>query len=613
MNKPFIFKENTDKFNESKKFLFWGYRFLSLFLISAALTFCTLKLSTYTGVYENFAIYYEKPLILLINFLPIFSLFSFTYLLYGKLWPSFLTTAIPFLSIGLGNYYKLKLRGDTALFSDIENVFLGLTVAVDGEYDITPDFKVWLILAFFVIALLFLIFLTPGKIKLKKRFIFAIIPAILFIISITICFNAKLYSSDRVCTQTRWAQTQHRSEHGCVYSFINSINDVLNAKPKGYNAKETKAILDSYTESDIPNDKKVNIIMIMREGSNDISKLTSAPGIDWSCYDSFKELQNESYTGKLFTNIFAGGTVDTERCVITGSYKLKNNYSKTNSYARYFKSQGYTVVGSHPSNDWFYNRKNMNAMFGFEEYFFIENYYNKYFDSPWSFTDKIHFDDLIEQFENRDKSKPYFNFSVTIQGHAPYSSDIITDGISRVSEDYTVYAQNVLSNYLNITDSKNAALKEFVDYFKTVDEPVVLCVFGDHNPWLGDANSVYAELGVNLDLSTQEGLKNYYQTEYLIWGNNAAKEILGNDFKGKNDTAISPCFLMNVLFNELGFEGPSYMKYMNNFMQTTPIITSSNIGIKNGTLTSYSDEELKSLQYMTYFWNNNLIYNSEEK
>ena len=156
-------------------------------------------------------------------------------------------------------------------------------------------------------------------------------------------------------------------------------------------------------------------------------------------------------------------------------------------------------------------------------------------------------------------------------------------------------------------------MKEFVDYFKTVDEPVVICVFGDHNPWLGDAQSVYAELGINLDLTTQDGLRNYYQTEYLIWGNNAAKEILNNNFTGHNDTAISPCFLMNVLFEELGYEGPSYMKYMNDFMKTTPIITSSNIGIKNGILTTFSEDELKNLDFINYYWNNNLIYKDGEK
>ena len=45
------------------------------------------------------------------------------------------------------------------------------------------------------------------------------------------------------------------------------------------------------------------------------------------------------------------------------------------SYARYFASQGYHTEGSHPSHDWFYNRKNVNEYLGFDDYYFLENHY----------------------------------------------------------------------------------------------------------------------------------------------------------------------------------------------------------------------------------------------
>ena len=62
---------------------------------------------------------------------------------------------------------------------------------------------------------------------------------------------------------------------------------------------------------------------------------------------------------------------------------------------------------------------------------------------------------------------------------------------------------------------------------------MVIVLFGDHNPWMGDANSVYSKLGIDLDLSTKEGFLNYYATRYLIWANDAAKEVLGCDFQGE--------------------------------------------------------------------------------
>ena len=52
---------------------------------------------------------------------------------------------------------------------------------------------------------------------------------------------------------------------------------------------------------------------------------------------------------------------------------------------------------------------------------------------------------------------------------------------------------------------------------------MVIVVFGDHNPWLGDGNAVYKAIGLDLDFSTEEGFYNYYSTRYLIWANDAAK------------------------------------------------------------------------------------------
>jgi hypothetical protein len=83
-------------------------------------------------------------------------------------------------------------------------------------------------------------------------------------------------------------------------------------------------------------------------------------------------------------------------------------------------------------------------------------------------------------------------------------------------------------------------------------------------PWMGDGNSAYKELGVNLDVSTYEGFMNYYSTEYIIVANDAAKKVLGNDFTGKGPVT-SPCFLMNLLFDEMGCKGPDFMQYTDSF------------------------------------------------
>lgn len=70
-------------------------------------------------------------------------------------------------------------------------------------------------------------------------------------------------------------------------------------------------------------------------------------------------------------------------------------------------------------------------------------------------------------------------------------------------------------------------------------------------------------MNINWDLSTVEGFVNYYQTPYLIWGNDGAKKTFNKDFVGEGST-ISPNFLMAELFQYLGWEGNEYMQYITN-------------------------------------------------
>ena len=78
------------------------------------------------------------------------------------------------------------------------------------------------------------------------------------------------------------------------------------------NEKQVKTILSNYEEVDMPEEKKVNIVSIMLEAYCDLSVYD---GITFSVdpYQNFHKLQEISCHGSLYTNIFAGGTIATER------------------------------------------------------------------------------------------------------------------------------------------------------------------------------------------------------------------------------------------------------------------------------------------------------------
>lgn len=73
-------------------------------------------------------------------------------------------------------------------------------------------------------------------------------------------------------------------------------------------------------------------------------------------------------------------------------------------------------------------------------------------------------------------------------------------------------------------------------------------------------------LNIDLDFSAVDGFLNYYETPYIIWGNNAAKDISYNNLVG-NGSVISPNLLMTEIFQQFGWNGNEYMQYLSDFKQ----------------------------------------------
>ena len=379
-----------------------------------------------------------------------------------------------------------------------------------------------------------------------------------------------------------------------THLFLYSVKEAFPEPPEGYSEEAALEILTSYEAQDIPEEKKVNVIGLQLEAFNDLERL-GVEGIAPEVYEKYRALEAESYAGDLITNIFAGGTVRTERSFLTGDVTLEDFRRDTGSYVWYFKDQGYVTEGIHPYHDYYYNRKNVNSYLGFDEYWFFQNRYDALNDGHIAMDDVL-FPDLLQFYQNRDKSTPYFNFTVTYQGHGPYATDALegTDGWwdGDHSDESTYY---ILNNYLDSVHETGELLWDFVEALRADPDPVVLVAFGDHNPWLGYSNSAYRDLGVNLDTSTEEGFYNYYGTRYLIWANDAAKEVLGKDFTGQG-SAVSPCFLMNVLFDQCGWGGGSaYLQLMDEVMEQVPVINTDGFYVEDGQVTKTLSEDAQAL------------------
>lgn len=590
------------------KLLYAGYTCLALLAMGTSLGVVSMYFGTGHYLMPMFLSYFRVDYLPFLNIFPVVICIFLLYFIFNRVWVSFLLTAVITMGLTWINYFKLLFRNDPLLAADLSLCFESLEMA--GQYDIQFNWKFYCVIAACILGTVASFYLV----RMKMRSVGARLAGIVIVILVGSYVFHNIYMDSKIYRITenngfinKWSSTQVYISKGFIYPFIYSIKANIDSPPAGYNEKQAKKILESYAYSEIPENKRVNVIAVMLEAYNDFSKFEQLK-FNIDVYEYLHQLEKESYSGELVTNIFAGGTINTERCFLTGYTALNNFRYKTNSYVRYFEEQGYTVEGSHPCYSWFYNRRNVNEYLGFKNYYFFENYYSQLADGKIA-KDNILFPEIIKLYEANKKTKqPYFSFNVTYQNHGPYSSSNQADKHYIKNLGYTQESYNILNNYFTGINKTNQELEAFIEYFRKENEAVVVILFGDHNPWMGDNNSVYKMLDINLDLSTEEGFYNYYNTPYIIWGNDSAKKVLGSDIKGKGPE-IGPYFLMNEFFDLAGYEGNEFMKLSNKLKQSLHVVHSKNRYKESGVLTSKlseaSKKELEKFLQVQYYWRKN--------
>lgn len=547
------------------------FAILTILVLSFLITSVTIVFAQ--GVVDmNWIItYFKEGLLIFMNFIPIFVFMVILYLIFNKLWLSFTLSSILFVTLSMVNKYKLAYRDDP--FQFIELRLIKESFIMVGKYNIRPDAKVIAVVLIFALGIHLVkkylnLQIQSKRIRLISLAIVILISTILFK---PVYLNPKTYA--KVGNKEKiniWISSEQFKSKGFIYPFIYSAKDIKDVKPEGYDQNRAASTLNKNEYKNIPEDKKVNVIAVMLEAFNDFSEFEGVE-LNPIIYENFHELQKESIHGKLVTKIFGGDTIKTEREFLTGYYNHPKYYKKTDSFVWYLKEQGYRTEGMHPITGSFYNRKNINEYLGFDYFEHLDNRYN---EVPVDYLRDIDFFDyIIEGYENnKANNQPYFNFSVTYQNHGPYASFPLTDEeYLKWDPTYDEETYNIVNNYLWGINQTDKALKKLFDYYRNEEEPTVIIVFGDHNPWLGPEDAGYSMMNINLDLGTVEGYKNYYQTPYLIWGNDSAKSRLNNDLVGEGNT-ISPNYLMAELFQHLGWKGNQYMQYLMDMKEKFDVI-----------------------------------------
>lgn len=577
---------NKDEYKEVRSFDFSDILIHALF--GLLITFAMLLLAP--GDAEILDKIIRSPLVILLNFIPIFLLGILLQGIFGRRSLSLIINSIFYLVIFTVNRTKVIYRNAPLRVSDLR---LALEALNMSKNSFAPDIYglVVCIIGIIFLILLALIFKSE-KLKIKDR----LIAIVTVIVSSLLLFNF-VYTKDSLYYKlplkgNSFNLIDQFNSKGFNYTFLFYLEKSFVKAPEGYSEKEIKErdVLDQSENIEaIKNMERPNIIWIMGEAFTDLSQdphFTFTPENDPN--KNLKILQaNSVMQGRIVTPSFGGGTGDTEFDVLTGTLTI--NCAPDESFAfnaikrdvgsmpNLLKSIGYKTMAFHPGYAWFYGRQNVYPKLGLDDNFFLEDIENPInkgdYLSEEQFTE-IYINRFLEAIKNSDD--PVFSYAVDIQNHGPYFYDKYGENLPyecsvNLSEEA---ANNFGSYFLGVKDMDNM-LGEVYKMMNEIDEPTIMVFYGDHLPGLGSDPSAFDEIGIKLSHENLEKEIEFYSTPYVILANEKGRALMNRDnVEVRDGNAVSANYLSSMVLDMLNYNKvDNFFIYNSEVRKRLPIIS----------------------------------------
>ncbi len=531
----------------------------------------------------------------ILNIILYWLLAAFLVMATGRLRAALRIQTLFFMLAGLANYYVIAFRSSPILPWDIYSA--GTAASVADNFSYTLPARVWMVLLGFCFLLgaeqLFAYRLYRKRVRLA---------GLLVCTALLTAFTTFLHQ-ESVVTRLRLYDKMFtpgvvQKRNGCAVAFAMELKYLLPDRPEGYSEEESRELLESYrSDAPLPETEELpNIIVIMDEAFADMSYVG-----DFTCdrevmpfVQSLTGADNV-ISGRLHVSVLGGNTANTEFEFLTGNTMafLPEGSIPYQQYMRgtvpslvsELKRFGYEAVAMHPYYASGWRRDKVYSWMGFDSMRFLEDfedveYVRKYASDHWDFAQ------IIREYEQREKDRPFFLFNVTMQNHGGYDqaydnfeADIKAEGIESQS----------LSNYLSLINLTDQALQELIAYFEQEEEPVLLVFFGDHQPNDTVARPIRTFNGVRQQNITWEQEMDRYQVPFFIWANYEIEE--------KQQVDISANFLALEVLKQADIPAEGYYGYLNELRESCPVVSGKQVILADGSsLDSGAGKELEEMK-----------------
>lgn len=532
----------------------------------------------------------------LANLLIIYLIYAVLFLILQRVELALGSGGILLLIGTIANYYVKEFRGTSLTLSDLSAV--GTAATVMHSYTLEMSSELWYSILYYIFFIALGFWCAFPYLKGLRYHIIVTLVSLTYIGGFWIFWDKSDYLEKHDLQGIHWMPSLNQSLEGFLLNFAINMREMHMSRPLSYSESALKKIAADADASYQPADVQAlhpNIIIIMNEGWSELKVLgnleVTAPYMDY-----VESMEENTIKGMLTVNIFGGLTANTEFEVLTGDtlsflaptavpYQLQVNH-KLSSLARVLGEQGYQTMAMHPSILTAWNRSVVYDNMGFEEFIDIYKFQTEYGYVRGYISDECNFNEIIWQFEHKRENTPLFLFDVTIQNHGGYegiTSPVSVEKIGSQNAD-TVEGIDAVTGYLNLVNITDYSFKNLIEYFETVEEPVIVCMFGDHQPALSE--EFYDAIFADQEFSARQQEELKYIVPYVIWTNYDAELQEYGD--------MSANYLGAVVLECAGAELPPYYKYLLNMREQYPIIS-------NQTITEIGSEDIikgyRMLQY----------------
>lgn len=467
-----------------------------------------------------------------------------------------------FLVLAFVNYYVYLFRENEFIFADIRSIGTGLSVV--GKYKLELSERGWQViiasLIFFAIAGLF-------RIRFKRAWILRMLGSLTIV---WLCLGISIETKG-MTTET-WEQ-KGSYRNGFVLNFVLSARDSFVESPEDYKLETIVELEKEYPEKkDNPLGdsltKQPTIIVVMNESFADLRVIgefeTNEPLTPFM--DSLTE---NIVKGYALSSVFGAKTPNSEWEFMTGgsmaflpagSVVYQQYLPETpSSMVSTLKNEGYTCVAMHPYLETGWSRNLVYPNFGFDETYFLEHFDQSQLIREYV-SDKELYNKIIDRYENRKVNESLFIMSISMQNHGGYTTEYTNfeEKYYKIGRSYTDANQ-----YFSLIRESDDALRNLVNYFELVEDPVEIIFFGDHQPSL---NRRFYEIlnGKGLSGLTMTELEALYTVPFFIWTNYDTPE--------QNIEITSLNFLSSLALERAGIDLPPYNQFMLDLMEVVPAI-----------------------------------------